>query len=99
LPYLKTPEIESLPEKNIIPKPTDWETLYISAGKKDKVNKVDIVGLLLQKGSLQKDELGLIEVRDHESYAAVKRNRIEQTVQKIKNEKLKNKKVKIEISR
>jgi superfamily II DNA/RNA helicase len=100
LPYLtKKPEIETLPEKNITPKPTEWETLYISAGKKDKVNKVDIVGLLLQKGGLQKDELGLIEVRDHESYAAVKRNRIDQTVQKIKNEKLKNKKVKIEVSR
>lgn len=100
LPYLKVkPEIETLPEKNVTPKPTEWETLYISAGKKDKVNKVDIVGLLLQKGGLQKDELGLIEVRDHESYAAVKRNRIEETVQKIKTEKLKNKKVKIEVSR
>jgi superfamily II DNA/RNA helicase len=99
LPYLKKPEVETMPDKNIIPKPTEWETLYISAGKKDKVNKVDIVGLLLQKGGLQKDELGLIEVRYHESYAAVKRNKIEGAVQKIKNEKLKNKKVKIEVSR
>jgi ATP-independent RNA helicase DbpA len=99
LTYLPKPDIEALPAKNIIPPPTAWETLYISAGKKDKVNKVDIVGLLLQKGGLQKDELGLIEVRDHEAYAAVKRERIEQLVQKLKNEKLKNKKVKIEVSR
>ncbi|RKR84230.1 ATP-independent RNA helicase DbpA [Mucilaginibacter gracilis] len=82
LPYVKKPEIETLPEKNVTPPLTEWDTIYISAGKKDKVNKVDIVGLLLQKGGLQKDELGLIEVRDHESYVAVKRNRIQQAVQK-----------------
>lgn len=100
LPYLKQqPEAETLPDKNIIPKPTPWATLYIAAGKKDKVNKVDIVGLLLQKGELQKEDLGLIEVRDHESYAAVKRDRIAHALKLIKNEKIKNKKVKIEISR
>jgi superfamily II DNA/RNA helicase len=95
---LQSPEIEELPEKLVLPKPTPWATLYIAAGKKDKINKVDIVGLLLQKGELTKEDLGLIEVLDHSSYAAVKRNRIERTVQLIKNEKIKNKKVKIEVS-
>jgi ATP-independent RNA helicase DbpA len=100
LGYLQqSPEIEELPEKLVLPKPTPWATLYIAAGKKDKINKVDIVGLLLQKGELAKEDLGLIEVLDHSSYAAVKRNRIEGTVQLIKNEKIKNKKVKIEVSR
>ncbi|MDB5017346.1 MAG: dbpA [Mucilaginibacter sp.] len=100
LAYLKqTPEIEELPEKPVIPKPSPWSTLYIAAGKKDKINKVDIVGLLLQKGELTKEDLGLIEVLDHSSYAAVKRNRIERTVQLIKLEKIKNKKIKIEVSR
>jgi superfamily II DNA/RNA helicase len=93
------PEIEILPSKIVLPELTPWGTLYIAAGKKDKINKVDIVGLLFQKGKLEKDELGLIEVLDHSSYAAVKRNRIEKTVQLIKSEKIKNKKVKIEISR
>lgn len=99
LPYLPKPEMETLPEKNDLPKPTEWETIYVSAGKKDKVNKVDIVGLLLQKGGLQKDELGLIEVHDHASYAAIKRNRIEATLQKVRNEKVKGRKAKIEIAR
>jgi len=93
------PEIESLPLKIVLPELTQWATLYIAAGKKDKVNKVDIVGLLLQKGKLAKEDLGLIEVLDHSSYAAVKRSRIEQVVQLIKTEKIKNKKIKIEISR
>ncbi len=100
LAYLQqSPEIETLPEKLVLPKPTPWATLYIAAGKKDKINKVDIVGLLLQKGELAKDDLGLIEVLDHSSYAAVKRNLIARAVQLIKGEKIKNKKVKIEVSR
>ena len=99
LPYLKqAPEVETLPEKNVIPKPSEWATLYIGAGKKDKINKVDIVGLLLQKGQLAKEDLGLIEVLDHTSYAGVKRNKIEQVVKLVRAEKIKNKKVKIEIS-
>jgi superfamily II DNA/RNA helicase len=98
--YLKQkPEIEELPEKLTLPEITQWATLYIAAGKKDKVNKVDIVGLLLKKGELPKDDLGLIEVLDNTSYAAVKRTQIEKLVQRIKGEKIKNKKVKIEISR
>ena len=99
LNYLKQePEIEKLPAKLTVPKPAVWATLYIGAGKKQKINKVDIVGLLLQKGQLDKGDLGLIEVLDHSSYAAVKRNRIADTVKLIKAEKIKNKKVKIEIS-
>lgn len=97
--YLKQmPEVEELSENPIIPQPSPWATLYISAGKKDKINKVDIVGLLLQKGKLAKEDLGLIEVLDYSSYAAVKRNLIEGLVKLIKTEKIKNKKVKIEIS-
>jgi len=100
LPYLRhQPQIEQLPEQLVLPKSAQWATLYIAAGKKDKINKVDIVGLLLQKGGLAKEDLGLIEVLDHSSYAAVKINRIERAAALIKNEKIKNKKVKIEISR
>ena len=76
-----------------------WSTLYIAAGKKDKINKMDIVGMLLQKGKLQKDELGLIEVLDHSSYAAIKRNKIDALLRLIKDEKIKNRKIKIEVSK
>lgn len=98
--YLKEmPEIEQLPAKLTIPSPSPWATLYIAAGKKDKINKVDIVGLLLQKGQLNKEELGLIEVLDHSAYAAVKRDRIERVVALLRAEKIKGKKIKIGISR
>ncbi len=92
-------EVETLPNKNTLPEKSEWVTVYIGSGKKDKINKVDIVGLLLQKGNLQKEELGLIEVLDYSSYAAVNINKAEALVYLIKNEKIKNKKVKIEISK
>ncbi len=93
------PAEETLPEKNIIPENTPWCTLYIAAGKKDKINKMDIVGMLLQKGKINKDELGLIEVLDFTSYAAVNRKKIDSVLELIRNEKIKNKKVKMEVSR
>jgi ATP-independent RNA helicase DbpA len=93
------PEEEKLPDKIKLPALSPWATVYIAAGKKDKINKVDIVGLLLKKGELAKEELGLIEVLDHSSYAAVKRNLIERTVALVKNEKIKGRKIKIDISR
>jgi ATP-independent RNA helicase DbpA len=98
-PFLSsTPEEVELPNTLSLPKPCKWKTLYIGAGKKDKINKQDIVGMLLQKGQLQKDDLGKIEVLDHSAYVAVKLEKITKTLQKIKAEKIKNKKVKIDIS-
>lgn len=100
LPYFVEGDIEEeeLPETFIQPPSPIWRTLYFAAGKKDKVNKTDIVGVLLQKGGLQKDEVGKIEVLDNAAYAAVKSDKIEKTLQLIRNEKIKNKKVKFEIA-
>jgi ATP-independent RNA helicase DbpA len=92
------PEQETLPDKNVMPPKALWRTLYIAAGKKEKINKMDIVGMLLQKGQLAKDELGLIEVLDHSSYAAVSNHKVEQVLKLIRDEKIKNKKIKIAIS-
>ncbi|MBL0340111.1 MAG: DEAD/DEAH box helicase [Bacteroidetes bacterium] len=93
------PEEESLPKTTTLPGKNPWSTLYIAAGKKDKINKMDIVGTLLQKGNITKEELGRVEVLDHSSYAAVSSKKIEAVVNLIKNEKIKNKKIKIDISR
>lgn len=92
------PEKETLPVKNTLPKLPSWNTLYIAAGKKEKINKMDIVGMLMKVGNLNKDELGRVEVLDHTSYAAVNSNKIESVVELIKNEKIKGKKVKMAIS-
>jgi ATP-independent RNA helicase DbpA len=93
------PIFEDLPEVSEVPAPTQWETLYISGGKKEKINKTDIVGLLLQKGGLQKDELGKIEVLDHISYAAVSRKKLKGLLIALKGEKLKKNGVKFDLAR
>lgn len=92
------PVEETLPTKLELPKPGKWKTLYIAAGKKDKINKMDIVGMLLQKGQLQKEELGKIEVLDNSAYVAVRADKVKRTLELVKNEKIKNRKIKIEIS-
>lgn len=98
-PFLKNDiEPENLKGNFNIPKDSDWQTLYIAAGKKDKVNKIDIVGLLLKKGGLQKEDVGLIEVKDQSSYVAIKRKMVTQVLSALSNERIKNKKVKIEIA-
>lgn len=98
-PFIKsnTPE-ENVSENYRIPAKTSFQTIYISAGKKDKVNKVDIVGYLIKKGELAKDDIGIIEVKDNTSYVAVARNKVKDVLKKLSNEKLKGKKIKMEIA-
>jgi ATP-independent RNA helicase DbpA len=98
--YLATePEKLELPEQTIVPDKPKWSTLFIAAGKKDKVNKVDIVGFLGNKGELKKEDIGLIEVKDFFSFVAVRKSKVGRTLEAIKNEKIKNKKVKIDIAK
>lgn len=93
------PEEEAIPEFPVLPPESPWVTLYLAAGKKDKVNKVDIVGLLLKKGGLAPEDVGRIEVLDKTAYAAVKRERAASLLKAVANEKIKNKKINIQISR
>jgi superfamily II DNA/RNA helicase len=82
-----------------LPKPPEYQTIYISGGKKTKLNKFDIVGFFSQKGKLEKDDLGLIEVKDFISFAAVRYNKVKDLLKNIKDEKMKGKKFKIEVAR
>ena len=89
-----------LPETtSVLPEKPKWSTLFIAAGKKDKVNKVDIVGFLGNKANLKKEDIGLIEVKDFFSFVAVKKIKMGETLRSIKDQKIKNKKVKIDIAK
>ncbi len=81
-----------------LPTPPLFACLYISAGKKDKISKGDIVGLLTKKGGLKSDDIGLITSLDFSSYVSVKRTLVDNLLAAIKNEKLKKVKVKIEVA-
>ena len=92
------PEAFVLPVDSALPPKSEWQTLYIGAGKKDKINKMDIVGMLLKKGQLAKEELGRVEVMDTTAYVAVRSSKVQQVLKLIKDEKIKNRKIKIQIS-
>ena len=68
----------------------EWVTLTMNRGKRDKLSKKDIVGFLFQKGGLEKDQLGIIEVKEGSSFAAVKREAFAAMLERIRNEKIKN---------
>ncbi len=96
-PYLEEePEADPFVEAEGIPTKPEWATVFIGGGKKDKVNKIDIVGFFYKQGKLNKDELGLIEIKDYYSYAAVKKSKIKNLINKLNGSKIKKKKVKIE---
>ena len=88
-----------LPEEVLIPEKPKWTTLFVGAGKKDKLNKIDIVGFLIHKGNLKQEDIGLIEVKDFFSFVAVRKVKVPNTLQLIKDEKIKNKKVKIDVAK
>lgn len=94
----ETEKIE-LPATSELPEKPQWSTLFIAAGKKEKVNKIDIVGFLSNKGQLKKEDIGLIEVKDFFSFVAVKKIKVSHTLQLIKDQKIKNKKVKIVVAK
>jgi len=97
--YIGDVENIEITEEHPIPEKPKWSTLFIAAGKKDKVNKIDIVGFLSKKGELKKEDIGIIEVKDFFSFVAVRKVKVGHVLELIKNEKIKNKKVKIEIAR
>lgn len=71
------------------PRPPKWITLYIGKGKKDKINKVDIVGFLSKVGGLQKEEIGRIDVKEHYAFVAVARACEREVLARVKGQKIK----------
>jgi len=91
-------ELEEYTISDNIPKPSKplWTTLYIGKGKKDKLNKIDIVGFLLKKGNLNMDDIGQIDLKNHNAYVAIRRKKLKQLLTLIHGEKIKGMKTIIE---
>ncbi|HEX2534976.1 MAG TPA: DEAD/DEAH box helicase [Chitinophagaceae bacterium] len=94
-----TAEAIELPPTTELPEKPKWATLFIGAGKKNKVNKVDIVGFLTKKGELRAEDVGVIEVKDFFSFAAVRKSRASHVLHLVKEQKIKNQKVKIDMAK
>jgi superfamily II DNA/RNA helicase len=75
--------------------PIKWTTLYISGGRRDKISKGDIAGLMFKQGGIQKEQLGVIELQQMCAYVGVHASVADQLIAKTNNTKLKKKKVRI----
>ena len=95
-PKTKRIDLEESPE---IISPSLFETLYIGKGKKDKINKIDVVGFLSKKGDLEKGDIGLIIVKPRCVYVAISAKKIDSLLNRIRSEKIKGKSAKFEIAR
>lgn len=69
--------------------PSEWVTLYIGKGKRDKISKGDIAGFLMKKGGLEKNQVGQIEVQEQCSFATIPREELKVVLDRIRNEKIK----------
>lgn len=76
-----------LPEQTPKPAKPRWTTLYIGKGKKDKLNKVDIVGFLYKKGGLVREDVGQVDVKEHYAFVAVRRSKVKQLLTLLRGEK------------
>ncbi len=74
-----------------------WETLFISGGRKDKISKGDIAGLFFKQGGINKDQLGVIELKQDCAFVAVPLKIATELVEKLNNSRLKKKKVRVTI--
>lgn len=78
-----------------LPPPSEWTTIFISGGRKDKISKGDIAGLLFKQGKLGKDDVGMIELKRDCAFVAVKKSVVDDIIDDLDNVRLKKKKVRI----
>ena len=89
VPEYISEDIETYEFPETLPKPAKprWATLYIGKGKKDKLNKIDIVGFLYKKGGMAREDVGQVDVKEHYAFVAVRRSKMKQLLTLVRGEK------------
>ncbi len=99
--YIQAIEAESLHvadlNKATHAAPTKWTTLYITGGRRDKISKGDVAGLFIKEGGVNKNQVGVIEIKQDAAYVGVHADIAQKLVEKTNNTRLKTKKVRISI--
>ncbi|WP_257461084.1 ATP-dependent RNA helicase DbpA [Archangium lipolyticum] len=74
-----------------------WETLFISAGRKDKMRPGDILGALTgEAGGLSASDIGKIEIHDRHAYVAVSKRIARVALQRLREGRIKGRRYQIE---
>ncbi|MCH5232345.1 MAG: DEAD/DEAH box helicase [Muribaculaceae bacterium] len=74
---------------------SNFATLYISAGKKEKISRGDILGFLVKECNVPASEIGRIDVSDHYSLARVPQDKVKDILKNGETKKMKGEKRKI----
>ena len=92
--FIEVNEVEKILPAGL-PKPSIWKTLFVSGGRKDKISKGDIAGMFFKQGGLEKNELGIIELKQDCAFAAVPAKKVDHLIGKLNNTKLKKRKIRV----
>lgn len=68
---------------------SEWETLFFSAGRREKLSKGDILGFLVKEGGASPEDIGRIDVADHYALAAVRSGVADDLLQRVRGKKIK----------
>lgn len=79
------------------PKESQITTLYINAGKREKISKGDVAGYVMKQGGLERAEVGRIMVDDHYALVAVPAAKARVLTKTLSAVKLKGQRVKVSI--
>ena len=76
---------------------SDVSTIYINAGKKEKISRGDIAGYMIHKGALNPDQVGKIIIDDHSAIVSVPRDLAPALIDRLAPHKLKNTRVRLSL--
>lgn len=79
----------------LAPKQSTVQTIHFKAGRKEKISKKDILGFLLKNLGVQANAIGVINVYDHYSLAAIKGLEVKKVLGVLNAKKIKGLKVRV----
>ncbi|MBR6432524.1 MAG: DbpA RNA binding domain-containing protein, partial [Muribaculaceae bacterium] len=80
-------------------KVSNISTLYISAGRKEKVSRGDVVGFIVSHATMiAASEIGKINIYDHHCLVAVPKDKTAEIIKAVSSFKLKKLKVKVSVA-
>ena len=69
----------------------------LTGGRKDKISKADIAGMLFKQGKLINGQIGLIELKNDCAFVSIKSSEVKEVLKRVNNIKLKKKKIRVSL--
>ncbi|MDO9183609.1 MAG: ATP-dependent RNA helicase DbpA [Bacteriovorax sp.] len=90
--FLKLSELTSNARFDLI---APMRTMYINAGKKDKIRPGDILGALVGEAGIEATNIGMITILNNQSYVAILESHLSLAISKLNSGKIKGRKFRV----